>query len=262
MSNRDKVLLIVEGKTEVTIFEQISKVIDLPFDIVPYRNNIHVLYQRLKRDGFNVDIKALLLERATPKEKAILSQNFAFIYLIYDCDPHHSTPNIKDDNIHAICQANMENLHEMLKHFIDEGDTGKLFINYPMIESIRDANDFFDNDYAEAKLIIDGKRAFKTYKQITGKKALAHQRIDCWTRENIYNLIRQNLFKLNSVCHDCWEMPSYDTFRDMMDKHEAFKAEQKACIEQHFLYVLNTSILILLDYLGKSFYDKLNAPTA
>lgn len=261
MSDRPKALLIVEGgKTEVNFFKRLAEVFDtLPFEIVPYGNNVHALYKRLKKDHFEVNIKDVLLEYAnTEEERLILNQDFTYTYLIYDCDPHHTG---KEDsrNIHAICEENMANLNEMLHHFKDETDStiGKLFVNYPMMESFRDANDFFDNEYAHAVLNIETKESFTGYKNATSHKRLAQYRIDKWNKSNFYNLIKMNLFKLNQICFEHWELPSYESYRNIMDQHIAFQKEQDACVNLKILYVLNTSILLLLDYIGKSFHSKL-----
>lgn len=261
MSERPKALLIVEGgRTEFKFFEHLAKVFNtLPFDIVPYGNNIHALYKRLKKDHFEVNIKDILLEHAnTEEERLILNQDFTYTYLIYDCDPHHTS---KDDsrNIHTICKENMANLNEMLQHFTDETDStiGKLFINYPMMESFRDANDFFDAEYAHTVLTIETKESFTGYKNATSRKRLAQHRIDKWNESNFYNLIKMNLFKLNQICFEHWELPSYESYRNIMDQHIAFQKEQDACISLKILYVLNTSILLLLDYFGQPFHSKL-----
>lgn len=261
MSDIHNALLIVEGsRTETDVFNQLSSVFDdLPFKIVSYKNNIHALYNRLKRDNFYVNIKDILIEKATDEERMILEQDFAYTYLIYDCDLHHAP---KDDprSFSVVCSENLKQLQEMAEYFIDETDPtiGRLFINYPMMESLRDANDFFDNNYANAKIFIEDKTAFTTYKTITGKTRLANKRVDCWTKENFCDLIRQNLFKLNQVCCQKWRMPPYKLYRTIMENHLVLKAEQKAYEREHILYVLNTSVLILLDHFGEQFHRKLN----
>jgi hypothetical protein len=260
MSNSLKALLIVEGRgMEVDVFNRLSSVFkNLPFEIVPYQNNIHALYNRLKKDDFNVNIKDILREHANEEEEKILNQDFAYTYLIYDCDVHHA-PKGDVRAFSSICSDNLRHLQEMAEYFADETDptVGKLFINYPMMESLRDADCFFDANYKNAQIPIENKEAFTTYKMVTGRKKLANQRVDCWTIENFYDLILQNLFKLNQICYQTWQMPSYKQYRTIMDNHLVLKEEQETYMQSHILYVLNTSVLIPLEYTGESFFQKL-----
>lgn len=133
------ILIIVEGsKTEPNFFNRLSDVFGLKFDIYCLETNIYSLYKKMKEIDFNGDIKDVLSEIHQDK-KEMLSKKFAYTYLIFDCDAHHSRKN-ESRTQEEIVLDNLAKLSEMAKYFIDETDPskGKLYINYPMMESYRD----------------------------------------------------------------------------------------------------------------------------
>lgn len=137
--------------------------------IVSYCSNIYSLYQKMTEyDVFGASDSFALIqllkeeERAHPETTNILqelsfSDEISEIYLFFDYD-------IKQPD--AYNRLTIEEQHtrikELLCYFNDETDKGKLYINYPMVESIRYfKNSLPDNDYKDytVKASIDG--AFK-----------------------------------------------------------------------------------------------------
>lgn len=57
----------------------------------------------------------------------------------------------------------------MAEYFVDETDpsVGKLYINYPMMESYRDCDDFFDENYKSTMVSLP---AILSYKKDVGKE--------------------------------------------------------------------------------------------
>lgn len=252
-------LLIVEGKTEKKFFVQFANELNVNCKIIPYRTNIHLLYRSLKADDFNVNIKDVLLEKAeTDEERCTLQQDFAYTYLIYDCEPHHSG---KGDlrTVEERCADNLREVKEMLEYFTDETDPtrGKLYINYPMMESIKDCDAFFDEGYAKATVDI---ASVKAYKDAVAKKRLGNIRVNQWKKDNVFNLMRMNLCKHNLICHDVWTMPTYDSYRTDSDTHLLIDRELRFAVEQHLIQVINTSIFLFLDYFGQALFSELLKP--
>ena len=137
--------------------------------IVSYCSNIYSLYQKMTEyDVFGDSDSAALIqllkeeERAHPETTNILqelsfSDEISEIYLFFDYD-------IKQPD--AYNRLTIEEQHtrikELLRYFNDETDRGKLYINYPMVESIRYFKNLLpDNDYKDytVEASIDG--AFK-----------------------------------------------------------------------------------------------------
>ena len=241
-----KVLLIVEGnKTEPKIFNKIQKLFGLDFEIFCFGTNIYSLYKLMRENDFNVNIKDLLAE-VHPEYKNDLDNQFVYTYLIFDLDPHHSRIE-ETRTIEELVNENIEIVESMANYFVDETDptVGKLYINYPMIESYKDCNDFFDKDYETEVIAID---KIVDFKEIVGKKKLSNVRVDKYNKDNIEKLIIQNIFKMNTICNSKWEMPEYIVYID--ETNNVLKCEKSIAINARQISVLNTSLFLVVDYFG------------
>ena len=252
------ILIIVEGqKTEPTFFKRLASVFGLKFEIYCLETNIYSLYSKMKKDDFNVDVKDALLEMH-PERRDILSKKFAFTYLIFDCDAHHSRKDEKR-TIDDIFRDNLRKLDEMARHFTDETDPsiGKLYINYPMMESFRHCDSFFDPKYEKAEVGIE---TLSSYKREMNKKKLCREHVNKFERHHFASLIVQNLFKLNKIFEGKWDMPSYSNYLTY-SKTEELLAKESSLIEwERKISVINSSLFLVTDYYGneKGFYDNLS----
>lgn len=251
------ILIIVEGsKTEPNFFNRLSDVFGLKFDIYCLETNIYSLYKKMKEIDFNGDIKDILSE-IHPDKKEMLSKKFAYTYLIFDCDAHHSK---KDESRtqEEIVLDNLAKLSEMVNYFVDETDPsiGKLYINYPMMESYRDCDTFFEDGYSLAKVSIE---ELSTYKNRVAKKKLSSRHIDKYTKEQFSLLILQNLYKLNIIYRKIWDKPDYDTYLKCSDSERILSEEKNLIVNEKFLSVINTSLFMITDFYGNrnGFYDGL-----
>lgn len=254
------ILIIVEGlKTEPNFFNRLSDVFGLKFDIYCLETNIYSLYKKMKEIDFNGDIKDILSE-IHPSKKEMLSKKFAYTYLIFDCDAHHSR---KDESRtqEEIVLDNLAKLSEMVNYFVDETDPsiGNLYINYPMMESYRDCDDYFENEYASAIISIS---KLSSYKNHVAKKKLCSKHIDKYTKEQFSLLILQNLYKLNLICGQKWNKPNYKEYSSYSDSANILFEERKLATKDKVLSVINTSLFMITDYFGNrnGFYDGLNLP--
>ena len=252
------ILIIVEGsKTEPNFFNRLSDVFGLKFDIYCLETNIYSLYKKMKEIDFNGDIKDVLAE-IHPNEKEMLSKKFAYTYLIFDCDAHHVGEN-ETRTQEEIVFTNLDKLSEMVNYFVDETDPsiGKLYINYPMMESYRDCDDYFENEYASAIVSIS---KLSSYKNHVAKKKLCSKHIDKYTKEQFSLLILQNLYKLNLICVQKWNKPNYKEYSSYSNSANILSEERKLATKDKFLYVINTSLFMITDYFGNrnGFYEGLN----
>ncbi|MDE6770727.1 MAG: hypothetical protein K2J78_13470 [Muribaculaceae bacterium] len=137
MMSKEKTLFIFEGaRSEDKYVEKLERnflgerhAIKCVFDA-----EIYQLYRAIKNeDGFPIDIVSLLKDR-TAENAEILKDysrdSFAYIYLFFDYDGHST---LADD----------DKIREMLSFFSDETEEGKLYISYPMVEAIRQAEEVF-----------------------------------------------------------------------------------------------------------------------
>ncbi len=141
------ILFILEGKKqEPRIYKTIQQIyfrnrIEDEI-IVSYCSNIFSLFNKMKEydsfDGGADIVKILKLEQKENPEisDSLLAiehtDSFSEIYLFFDYD----LQRINKYNTMAIEEQN-NILKQMLEYFSNETDKGKLYINYPMIESLR-----------------------------------------------------------------------------------------------------------------------------
>ncbi|MGS0541203.1 hypothetical protein HXW87_21695 [Pseudomonas sp. Y5-11] len=125
------ILLVFEGqKTEPEVFESLRRFYlndlgDRTFVIAIYGCEIYSLYHKMKNDEY-LDLFLLLKSDARNKDllKDINKDQVSEIYLLFDYDGH--APTATDDK-----------LLEMLGVFNEETERGKLYISYPMVESLK-----------------------------------------------------------------------------------------------------------------------------
>lgn len=257
--SRKRALLIVEGKRlEPGFFEQMADCFNLDFTFYSLKTNIYILYQKLEELEFQCDIKDVLIEMH-PDQKEILQGKFAYTYLIFDSELHHTGIVPRGElkkTPEEIAKENIEKLEKMILHFTDETDPsiGKLYINYPMMESFKDCNDFFDENYRNAYIDIED---IKTYKTIVGLKRLANYRVDKYTSKEFCLLAKMNIFKANWMLNRKWEELDYETFRSHMDNDDVFRCEEKLVLDEKRIAVLNTALFLIIDYYGNKagFYE-------
>ena len=140
------ILFVFEGKEREPQLYRAIKSLFFPKEtdaiVRSFENNIYELYRQIVQLGESADIVSVLREQLDGREDNPLkditaSSAFAEIYLFFDYDLHHRLPL---DEINR-------RLREMLVMFDDETTNGKLYINYPMIESIRHTKELPDADY-------------------------------------------------------------------------------------------------------------------
>lgn len=254
---RSNILIVVEGnKTESQFFKQLLSVFNLKFDVYCLGANIYTLYKGMKGIEFNGDLKDVLAEMH-PDKKQLLSKKFAYTYLVFDCDAHHPK---KDDSrsIREIVFDNFSKLEEMSKYFVDETNpsVGRLYINYPMMESYRDCDDFFEDKYSTANVPIE---QIVHYKESVAKRKLSGIHVDTFTQKQFSQLILQNIYKLNKICCERWDKLGYEDYRLYSDSAEVLKRQKKLVEVAESISVINTSLFMITDFYGNrdGFYDSL-----
>lgn len=136
--NRGKHLLIVEGNHEKDeliplILKCFPEIKIQPENIIVFGTNIYQLHLNIEKEygenWFDVTIDIpYVVSKMKRLDTVWHTQDFIDVFLIFDFerqDPYFSRETIK----------------RMQKYFIDSTDTGKLYINYPMVESYWDTYD-------------------------------------------------------------------------------------------------------------------------
>lgn len=271
------ILFIVEGKVlEPKFITRMAELYHVECEITSVRTNIHNLYSHLKDgDGF-LDVKIVLKEilqktvNSLKSQKATvnnlkdieditadinkLDKSFESIYLIFDSELHDSVP-LRVSQMEGV-QKNYNQLKEMIDFFDNETEQGKLYVNYPMMESYRDCDDFFDEQYKNREVFLDVLFQRK-YKEQVGPRRLANRRIDKINRESFDKLTCMNIFKLNKITTKHWRKMLYDNFIEKSNQRNVLEAEYAYICEREAVAVLNTTFFFMIDFFGRKFYNSL-----
>lgn len=249
-----KALLIVEGaKLEPMVFTRLAELYAMDVEIVPFKANIYQLYKRLEEYGFDYDVKQALIEQNHSDEaKAILSQKYAYTYLVFDCDAQDRgvSPNgVEMASIEKAVADNYSIVDKMIRYFIDETDPdrGKLYVNYPMMESYRDADSFDDEAFISRVVPF---LELCCYKESVNRRKLSRYHVDKISEEQWDLLIGINLRKLNFIMRGESDMPDVGQY-EVICSQVGILDKQKALWGRGAMYVVNTSLFLPVDYLGK-----------
>lgn len=189
-----KILFIFEGeKTEKLITDNLTKYyINENLNIqCAFCSDIYQLYQKLFADD---DLDTFELLKNRPQNVDILSSftrnDFAEIYLFFDYDGHAT--NASDDII-----------LELLSFFKEETEAGKIFLSYPMVESIKHFSSTlnFKDLKVEAKININ-------YKNIVHSECSKEFRdLSSLSEKNWKEIIELHLNKMNFIVHEIFDFP-------------------------------------------------------
>lgn len=126
-------LFVVEGgHTEPKLIRKLAKVYGLSPDreIYPYGTNVHAMLNEIEYefpDLSDVDLLQFLRRREgnNGSRRAMIEGRFTDVVLIFDYERQDSS-------------FDQNRLKRLLEVFNDSTDMGKLYINYPMVESYKD----------------------------------------------------------------------------------------------------------------------------
>lgn len=249
------ILFVFEGaKREPLLFESIKHLFfgeETDTIVCSFGNNIHNLYKQMMELGTG-DIVSVLREihrgkKENPFESISNSSDFAEIYLFFDYDLQEKFLTMEEIN---------KRLKEMLELFDDETSNGKLYINYPMIESIRYTKELPDHNYHQYVVRCPDCHDFKRLsdefchygnldfilvdRQRTPKRCLNARA--CWE-----HLKTMNVAKANYMCTGVNEMPGKKTD---IAQDKIFEAQLQKYIDsaESSVAILNAFPLFIYDY--------------
>ena len=244
------ILFVFEGgKGEPTIFESIEKLFlsSEELRIVKCGFDLPTLYSNLKKSGEDLFRSLPLRENGIiiPEGKR-LDTYFSQIFLFFDYDFQNKMGLQKLNQI----------IEEMLEFFNDETENGKLYINYPMVESLKYTKELPDEHYYEyvatRQECVEHK--FKTNaEQFAYAMAKGYRFINLSkTNEsdvltNWENLKLQNVMKANFILTGDKEMPSE---KDTVNQSAIFEAQKADYVDKtDSVAILNSFPLFLYEYL-------------
>lgn len=240
-----KVLFVVEGvKTEPRFLKKMLGFYQ-PIDdseIYSVGTNIHVLYQEMfvNNDPEDMDLLGVLKSISNTAQNDILSQHFSDIFLVFDVE-------VQDNRF------NIENLRRMLNYFSESTENGKLFLNYPMIESYRHMSSPWAEDYLYSAVTMD---QIKRYKELVGSEGCKSLRnLSQYDRDVFDMLVKMNLRKVNMICNEHDSMPDAEQYANCSGPN-LFEKQIENFYVGGELFVVNTSLFIIVDYAPTFFLDR------
>ncbi len=239
------VLFIVEGAVDEPAFFSKMFSICFPdaFAFYTYKTNVHVLATRLEMDypdfdDGSVDILRMLRSYETDdQQKNILNHSYTDIFMVFDFEPHE-------------VRSNFATIRRMIQYFNESTDQGKMFINYPMMQSYKHFNRLPDPSFCT--LSVDVNECWN-YKERVGKVS-KYSDLTKYDYQTLIALTVHHLRKANFVICGRYEAPSELAFLKWSGL-EIYDRQYEHFVQHSEIYVLNTSIFILIDFKPTAFFS-------
>lgn len=247
------ILFVLEGeRPDLRLYKSMMEACGVAGDTVAavYGCNIDALYHEMKDLGEGADIVDVLRmkyqdDESSPFKGVSRSDQFSEIYLIFDYDFHDVNRSPEELN---------NQLSYLLSFFDEETEHGKLYINYPMIESIRYTKELPDPYYYHYSVSREECRSFKqisaAFSYYSNMSFLlggnAEKRAKNWELLKI-----QNVAKANYICNGENSFPPAEKesiSQNNILQHQICDYEsQSGCL----VSVLSSFPLLMYDWLGR-----------
>ena len=230
-----KILVLVEGeKTDIKIMNHLLCVYGTRdhHQIVSYQTNIYDLYKKMfvNDDPDSLDLLQVLKENEKDESiKKIFDERYSDILLIFDLDPQDAefSPN---------------KIRRMLEYFNESTENGKLYINYPMVESYYHLRSLPDSEYNNRTVSMEELER-RSYKVRVRDECLCNFRDYAQSKEECNTVIRQNLQKALYITGK-----RSDEYFYLPPSLDILSAQVHKMDRDGILYVLCTCVFYIIDY--------------
>lgn len=247
---RSQNLLIVEGHHEKNklfwlIFKCFPEININMDEIWIYGTNIYQLYDDIvkeygeewAKENEDIDLPFVISKKQCP-DNLRYKEDFINIVLVFDYERH----DIKFSE---------DKILQMQRCFVDAADMGRLYINYPMIESYRHLRQLPDVEFAERKIPVSLQPG-REYKALVEQETILGSKVDFPHRiddllENHFGVI--DIEKRKICCNRILEISSVSNIESVIDH-----ALQEVVAE----HVLPTAKYQLADWVIKQRYAHMN----
>ena len=242
----NKILFVVEGRNDEVkyinrLFNKCNKL--QKYEIVPYKTNLHNLADKLVVDGkidSTLDLRLVLKEMEVDEsEKSKLSQDFSDIILVFDFEPQQDVPRF-------------DKIRVLLQFFDKSTENGKLYINYPMMQSYRHFAVLPDAGF---KKLIVTKEDARHYKEIVGEIS-GFTNVDHHSYNLFVSIAYHHLLKINFILNGKYELPDKN-FVYNLSQVDLFDIQLRLLNEKGYIYVVNTFALFIIEYNASEFYKQI-----
>ena len=239
-----KILFICEGNNDEPHFLKKLMKESYPsykYKIYPYRTTIHVLASILSKyypdfDNGETDIQAILREiEEEANRKQLLSETFTDIILAFDFEPQHDHPYF-------------DIVRRMLLFYIDSSDMGKLYLNYPMMQSYKHHPELPDKDF----LIRTASPL--NYKELVGKESNFTD-LTKYDYKLFVSIVLHHLSKAWKLCNKKSNLPTVNEYYGIQWT-DIYDIQLKKFEKDKDVYVLNTLLFSLIDYNPTAFFTE------
>ena len=231
-----RILFIVEGrKTEPRFIRKMMKSFNISDEsqTYVYGTNIHVLYNSVFSEGDPEDVDLLLSLKSqsdSEDDRRLLSMDYTDVFLVFDAE-------VQDPGFDA------ERMRVMLRYFSNSTENGKLYLNYPMMESYRHMRSVNDGGYLES---VVRKGDIHCYKETVNDEGCAELRDPNRYDRRIFEIIL--LANARKYLYLAYASPMGIGDYVECDGLHLFDVQMDMLEGRGELYVINTSVLIALDY--------------
>jgi hypothetical protein len=250
------ILFVFEGgKAEPLVFDSLKKLflIEEKVCVVTCKHDLPTLYSRLKKNGYDLFRSLPLKENGIVIPDGVrLDTLFSQIFLFFDYDFQN---RIGLDMVNDV-------LEEMLEFFNDETENGKLYVNYPMVESLKYTKEMPDKEYnkyvASREDCVEHK--FKTLAEAFAYAGAKQYRFIDLTKTpsddvkyNWHLLMDQNVSKVNYICNGEKGMPAQ---KEEILQKDLFAAQRRKYVDVNkTVAILNSFPLFVYEYFPKEKFE-------
>lgn len=242
------IMFICEGSNDEPKF--IKRLFDTcykdSYTTYSYNTNIHILANHIETDypdfddGFT-DILGILKDyESNPEKSTILNQQYTDIFLIFDFDPQDHVTNFKM-------------IRRILEYYTDSTDQGKLFINYPMMQSYKHFQHLPDDNF---KNVVVKVEECKKYKKQIGEIS-NYTNIETYDYITFISLAVHHLRKANYILQGIYDELTLEDYFNITS-NLVYDKQISLLQKTNNVFVLNTCIFILIDFSPQKFFNSIS----
>lgn len=244
--HKRKILFICEGSSDEPKFLKLMMRKVFPqhkYEIYSYNTTIHTLAAKLKKDypdfdSGDTEIALILRDMETDEDKRnLLSGFFSDIILAFDFDAQHDNPDFGM-------------VKRMLSYYTESSDMGKLYINYPMMQSYRHLKRFPDQDFTTRTASPIG------YKELVSNQSELGD-LSKYGYDTYIKIAIQHLIKVWYIITGENKIPTKEEYLSI-NWNTVYDKEMDLYSQYKNVFVLNTLILSIIDYNPTTFFNQIN----
>jgi len=247
-----KIAIVCEGKRpDISLLMNISNnyFSDSIIPVyLPIGMTVYMLWKIMEKDDFQTDIIEVIRESSELARKALQCQmrdDFSEVYIFLDYDVHSS--NQAGSNADA-----KDILNNMLRTFDNETENGKLYINYPMVEAIRDLQ-LNDTCYRRCSTPINSLTKYKEQSSLESDfLSVKNYDKSCWKI-----ICKHAVQKANCIIHSSFRIPTYNVFSNSLGQQAIFQKQYDKFAPDNLVPILSSMPLFLLEYKKEEFWNEM-----